>query len=79
MNQINPRNAKQERDPEIDRLLTTDETAALLNMAANTLAKGRMEGNRRHPPHIKIGRLVRYSTRDLSEFIRRRTASNAAR
>lgn len=78
MNHTTPRNVGQEGGPEIDRLLTTDETAALLNMAANTLAKGRMEGNRRHPPHIKIGRLVRYSTRDLSEFIRRRTASNTA-
>lgn len=60
------------KDDEPERLLTTEETAAMLGMAPNTLAKGRMEGNRRHPPHIKIGRAVRYSTRDLSAFIRSR-------
>jgi len=64
---------------EAERLITTEEAAAMLGMAANTLAKGRMELNRRHPPHVKIGRSIRYSTRDLSAFIRSRTEGGSVR
>jgi predicted DNA-binding transcriptional regulator AlpA len=64
---------------EAERLITTEEAAALLGVAANTLAKGRMEANRRHPPHVKIGRSVRYSTRELSAFIRSRTEGGTLR
>lgn len=79
MNYTKPWDAEGQRhEPEVERMLTTNETAAFLGMAANTLAKGRSEGNVSHPPHVKIGRLVRYSTRDLSEFIRSKTASNTA-
>ena len=65
--------------PEAERLLTTKETAMLLGVAPNTLAKARMEGSRRHPPHVVVGtRSVRYSLREISAFIRRRTAANTA-
>lgn len=73
MGRSNSQDAADDALHEPERLITTNEAAALLGMAPNTLAKGRMEGNRRHPPHVKIGRSVRYSTRDLSAFIRSRT------
>jgi hypothetical protein len=49
-------------------LLNEKEAAAMLGCTASLLRKFRL--HRKGPPYYLIGRLVRYSEADLSEFIK---------
>jgi excisionase family DNA binding protein len=51
-------------------LLTTAEVAAILNVKSQTLRKMRTHGD--GPLFAKIGALVRYEQRDVSEWLARR-------
>jgi hypothetical protein len=58
-------------------LLTTEQAAARLGLAVGTLAKMRVSGDT--PPYHKVGRLVMYTTADLTAWInarRRRSTSD---
>ena len=50
-----------------DDLLSTTEAARHCHISARTLEKRRWAGG--GPPYHKLGRLVRYSLRDLDEWI----------
>jgi hypothetical protein len=52
-----------------DPLLTENETRIFLQCSGSWLAKARMSGD--GPNFIKIGRLVRYSMKDVQEYINR--------
>jgi predicted DNA-binding transcriptional regulator AlpA len=54
----------------IERLLTPNETAALLRVSMSWLAKARMRGD--GPPYIPIGRSVRYSETALLQWMKSR-------
>lgn len=52
----------------IDHLLTTSEAANVLGLPPQTLVNWRCTG--RYPlPYIRVGRLIRYRTADLNEWI----------
>jgi len=60
-----------------DRLLTEDETAALLSTKPQTLSVWRT--TKRYPlTYVKVGRLVRYKLSDVLAFIESRTVNNTA-
>jgi len=52
----------------IERLLTPNETAALLRVSMSWLAKARMRGD--GPPFIKLGRAIRYSEAALLQWMK---------
>jgi hypothetical protein len=55
-----------------DPLFSSDEAAAYLDLASNTLAVWRC--NKRYEvPYIKVGRLVKYRKSALDAFLERRT------
>jgi Helix-turn-helix domain len=49
------------------RLLNTEAASALLRCSPAALAKFRTE--RRGPPYVRVGRLIRYRHRDLLRWI----------
>ena len=55
------------------RLLTEREAASYLNVSSAFLRKSRSDGPRAGhapaPPHIKVGRMVRYALTDLDHWI----------
>jgi excisionase family DNA binding protein len=52
--------------PDVNRLLTIPEAAALLGVKAQTLY---LWVSQKRVPHRKIGRLVRFTESDLEEFV----------
>jgi excisionase family DNA binding protein len=52
--------------PDVNRLLTIAEAAALLGVKAQTLY---LWVSQKRLPHRKIGRLVRFTESDLEEFV----------
>lgn len=60
-----------------DRCLTTYEAAAYLGLSPNTLNRWRYSGG--GPVYHKLGRAVRYTKRDLHEFLRRSERVNTSR
>jgi excisionase family DNA binding protein len=54
--------------PDVNRLLTIAEAAALLGVKAQTLY---FWVSQKRVPHRKIGRLVRFTESDLEEFVGR--------
>jgi len=56
---------------EATRLLTEDQTAAILQVSAGTLSVWRSTG-RYNLPFVKIGRKVRYRAGDLRQFMESR-------
>ncbi len=60
-----------------ERLLNPRETAAVLGVTVYTLTDWRSRpGNRVPLAYVKVGRLVRYRTQDVADFIERRTHNN---
>mgnify|MGYP006276325739 CR=1 len=55
-----------------DRLVTTEEAAAMLGTEASTLVTWRCTKAVK-VPYVKIGRSVRYRMHDLGEFIEQNT------
>lgn len=49
------------------KLLTSDEVATLTGLAVDTLAQWRSQ--RRGIPYLKIGRVVRYDSRDVDAYL----------
>ena len=60
------------------RLLSRKEAADFLGVKENTLAVWRTT-QRYRLPIVKVGRLVRYRSEDLLEFIDRRTLNKSTR
>lgn len=61
-----------------DKLMTRDEAAEFLGLAAGTLAVwSSKKGNLYNLPFVKIGSNVRYKLSDLEKFIERRTVNNS--
>jgi Helix-turn-helix domain len=56
----------------LDRLLTTEETAEIINRKANTLVMDRVKGT--GLKFVKVGRSVRYRASDVIEFVASRRA-----
>ena len=56
---------------QLEPLLTPIEAAVILKVKTNTLAKWRVAGE--GPAFIHIGRVVRYSAREITRFIERQT------
>lgn len=56
---------------QIEILLTPVQAAAILQVKPNTLAKWRVTGE--GPAFIRVGRSVRYSSREIARFIEHRT------
>lgn len=63
--------AEQEAEP-LDELLTSTEAAAYLNMS-----KSFVEHNKDRIPHVKVGRMVRYTKAGLSEFAKQNGRQSA--
>jgi len=61
---------------QIETLLTPIQAAAILQVKPNTLAKWRVTGE--GPSFIHVGRVVRYSARDIARFIDRQTRSSTS-
>lgn len=57
----------------MDRLLNTDEAAAVLNVSPWTLRHDARDG-KLGVPVVRIGRAVRYRPRDLERWISRRVS-----
>jgi len=57
--------------PDAAALLDTEQAARFLGLSPRTLANKRVDGIET-PPHIKIGRSVRYDPRDLEAFLAER-------
>jgi hypothetical protein len=66
-----PRQALDVYKLEATRLLTEDQTAAILQVSPGTLSVWRSTG-RYNLPFVKIGRKVRYRAGDLRQFIESR-------
>lgn len=60
--------------PSVRPLMTAEETAALIGVTANTLAKWRVTGA--GPAYVKLERMVRYDPRDVEDFIAARRRGN---
>lgn len=62
-----------QQKPQIPRALTEMEAAAYISMSRSFLAQSRMENHCHErvpaPPHIKIGRAVRYLREDLDKWL----------
>jgi predicted DNA-binding transcriptional regulator AlpA len=52
-----------------DRLLTRKQAAEVLGFQPQTLARWKWEGREDRPPEVRIGRAVRYRSRDLAKWI----------
>jgi len=57
---------------DIDRLVNTLDASKLLSIPASTLIKWRSTGEVRLP-YVRIGRLIKYRTSNLKEFIESHT------
>jgi len=62
---------------QIETLLTPIEAAAILKVKPNTLAKWRVTGE--GPAFIRVGRSVRYSSREIARFIDQQTRSSTSK
>jgi len=56
-----------------DRLLTVKETSTLTSLAVSTLNRARVYGTSDLPPHVKIGKSVRYRLSTVQAWIASRT------
>ena len=61
-----------------DQLLTTNETARLMGIQPNTLAKWRTGKGGLGPRFVLIGRAIRYRRSDIQNFFDDRTVGNNA-
>ncbi|MEO9970093.1 MAG: helix-turn-helix domain-containing protein [Hyphomonadaceae bacterium] len=59
-------------------MLTTDETAALLCIQPNTLAKWRSGKGGLGPKFVSVGRAIRYRRADIRAYLEENTVSNNA-
>jgi excisionase family DNA binding protein len=59
-----------------DSYLTTEEAAAYLKVAANSLAKRRVTGNT--PRYFRWGRAIRYRREDLDAWMAERSARSTS-
>lgn len=55
------------RTPEVDRLLTVDELAEMIQIPKATLYKWRSEGT--GPPGMRLGKYVRYRRSEVERWI----------
>ena len=65
-------------EDELDRRSLTDpEASRYIGMSTSWLRQSRMRGDPEAPPHVKIGRSVRYLRNDLDRWLecRRRTST----
>ena len=60
----------------LDQLLTPQQTADLLGVEVDTLAKWRTGRGCEGPAFVKLGRSVRYQRRTLQSFIEANTFNN---
>jgi len=67
---LNKNNQDRRLDLSSEQLLTEHQAAKCLAVSVSLLQKWRHQ--RKGPPYHKLGRSVRYSTADLSEFIQTR-------
>lgn len=60
----------------LDRLLTTEEAAALLRVRPNTLEKFRVSG--RGPSFVNVERRVLYRATDIAAYVTRQTRASTS-
>ncbi|HEX8414446.1 MAG TPA: helix-turn-helix domain-containing protein [Sphingomicrobium sp.] len=63
---------------EDDRLVDTKEAARILDLSPTTLRKARVYGGAGSVPYQKLGRSVKYSTREIARYIAERTTRSTA-
>lgn len=68
----------QDLDEAPDRLINTVEAARLLGLSVNTLCKRRVYGGPQAIPFVKLGRLVKYSTRELARHVAMNTVTSTS-
>ena len=56
------------------RLLSTPEVARLLGLSPNTVKYWRRRSQRTGPKFVRLGKHVRYSWKDLSDYLKSRAA-----
>ena len=62
----------QRHETEHFRLLDTQETSEMLGMSAHWVKAARQKPELNGPPFLKIGRTVKYDTRDLEAWLDQR-------
>lgn len=60
----------------MEKLMTTAEVAAYLNIQPATLEKARSTGLGNYPPYVKIGRLIRYRLSDVMVWVEQNMRDN---
>lgn len=65
-------------DAPLDRLIDTEEAARILGVSVNTLCKARVYGGANAVPFVKLGRLVRYSTRTIANHVAANTFASTS-
>jgi predicted DNA-binding transcriptional regulator AlpA len=63
--------------PALDRLLTPEDTAAMLGVSLSWLAKARLSGA--GPRFVKIGRSVRYPEPYIRDYVHQQTRSSTSK
>ena len=63
--------------PQLTKLLSAGETAAILGLKESTLAQFRWRGDKRLP-WVKLGKTIRYKLADIELFIERSTVGKGA-
>ena len=61
-----------------DRLIDTHEAAKRLGVAYRTLMNARIYGGAAAVPWVRIGRSIRYSTREIDRYIRANTRTSTS-
>lgn len=57
----------------LDRLLDTDETAAICGLSSRTLRTWRSDGSGKGPAFVRVGAAIRYRASDVQTWIARLT------
>lgn len=60
----------------MERLLKEAEVAKILNVSYIFLRAARAKGRTDIPPHVRIGRSVRYVPKDVEEWVKQRQNAN---
>lgn len=60
---------------EIDKIITTEEAAKLMNCSVRFLKE--LRANKDGPMFIKLGRLIRYRVRDILMYLDKKTVRTA--
>lgn len=59
-------------NPATMQLLTEIQTAQVLGFSVSWLQKMRLAGSDNAPPHLKIGRAIRYDENELKQWVKSR-------